>query len=81
MTPFLGSISGACAVGNKSEDVPCGAIYVPCVINLLACQVKATVGDSGLCCCCCCFCVKSFERQVNPLLVDVLYWLTNNLLP
>ena len=39
-----------------------------CTLYLLACQVKLTVGDSGLCCCVCC--VTSFERQLAPLCVD-----------
>ena len=29
------------------EDVPLVKVYVPCM--LLACQVRVTVGDSGLC--------------------------------
>ena len=34
-----------------------GEVYVPC--NLLALQVRVTVGDSVLCCC---VCVMSFEH-------------------
>ena len=36
-------------------------INVPCI--LLACQVRITVGDSGLCCC---VCMASFDRQLTP---------------
>ena len=28
-----------------------GGVYVPCILH--ACQVRVTVGDSGLCCCTC----------------------------
>ena len=35
-------------------------------LYLLACQVRVTVGDSGLCCC---VCVTSFERLLTPLFV------------
>ena len=35
-----------------------GGVYVPC-IYLHACQVKVTVGDSGICFCAC---VRSLER-------------------
>ena len=38
-----------------------------CGLYLLACQLRATVGDSGLCCC---VCVTTFERQLTPLCVD-----------
>ena len=31
------------------------------------CQVRVTVGDSGLCCC---VCVTFFERRLTPLFVD-----------
>ena len=38
-----------------------------CTLYLLACQVRVTVGDSGLCC----VCLTSFERfSVTPLCVD-----------
>ena len=36
-----------------------------CTLYLLACQVRVTVGDSGLCC----VCVTSFERKLTPLCV------------
>ena len=38
-----------------------------CTLNLFACQVRVTVGDSGLCCC---VCVTSFERSITHLCVD-----------
>ena len=38
-----------------------------CTLYLHACQVRVTVGDSGLCCC---TCVTYFERQLPPLRVD-----------
>ena len=38
-----------------------------CTLYLYACQVKVTIGDSGLCCCTCVMC---FERQLTPLGVD-----------
>ena len=42
--------------GSFFEDVP----LVECMyLCLLACQVRVTVGDSGLCCC---VYVTSFER-------------------
>ena len=37
-----------------------------CTLYLLACQVRVTGGDSGLCCCAC---VTSFERELTPLCV------------
>ena len=37
-----------------------------CTLYLHACQVRGTVGDSGLCCCAC---VTSFERSLSPLCV------------
>ena len=37
----------------------CGGVYVPCVH---ACQVRVTVGDSGLCCC---TCVTYFKRWLT----------------
>ena len=36
---------------------------------LHACQVRVTVGHSGLCC----VCVTSFERELTPLCVDYLW--------
>ena len=45
-------------------DVP---LVELCTLYLLACQVRVTVGDSGLCCC---VCVTSFECQLTPLCVD-----------
>ena len=49
-------------------------------LYLHACQVRVTVGNSGLCCCtcvmyfehqfCCCTCGRYFERQLTPLCVD-----------
>ena len=53
-----------------------GEVYVPsiyilwwslCTLYLHACQVRVTIGDSGLCCC---GCVMYFERQWTPLRVD-----------
>ena len=41
------------------EDVPLVEFMY---IYLYACQVRVTVGDSGLCCC---VCVTSFERLVR----------------
>ena len=38
-----------------------------CTLYLLACQVKVTAGDSGLCYY---VCVTSFERKLAPLFVD-----------
>ena len=35
-------------------------------LHLHACQVRVTVGDSGLCC----TCVTYFEHQLTPLCVD-----------
>ena len=40
-----------------------------CSLCLLACQVRVSIGDSGLCCC---VCVTSFERLFSPLCVDSL---------
>ena len=40
------------------EDVPL-VEWSLCTLYLLACQVRVTVGDSGLCCC---VCVTSLER-------------------
>ena len=37
-----------------------------CTLYLHACQVRVTVGDSGLCC----TCVTYFERRLTPLSVD-----------
>ena len=49
----------------------CGILFedVPLVdfMYLLACQVRVTVGDSGLCYC---TCVTCFERSLTPLCVD-----------
>ena len=43
-------------------------VYVPYI--LLACKVRVTVGDSGLCC----VCVTSFERSViTPLFVVLCF--------
>ena len=39
-----------------------------CTLYLHACQVRVTVGDSGLCCC---ICVMYIERQLTPLLRTV----------
>ena len=36
--------------GPMNEDVP---LVELCSLYLLACQVRVTVGDSGLCCCAC----------------------------
>ena len=36
-------------------------------IYIRACQLRVTVGDSGLCCC---VCVTSFELELTPLFVD-----------
>ena len=38
-----------------------------CTLNLLACQVWVTIGDSSLCCC---VCVTYFERRLTPLFVE-----------
>ena len=38
-----------------------------CALYLLACQLRATVGDSELCCC---VCVMSFKHWLTPLFVD-----------
>ena len=38
-----------------------------CTLYLHACQVRVTVGDSGLCCCAC---DTYFERQLSPLCVE-----------
>ena len=46
------------------EDV---SLVELCTLYLHACQVRVTVGDSGLCCC---SCVTCFERQLTPLCVD-----------
>ena len=35
-----------------------------CSLYLHACQVRVTVGDSGLCCC---TCVTYFQRLINSL--------------
>ena len=35
-----------------------------CSVHLLACQVRVTAGDSGLCCCCVC---DVFEALINPV--------------
>ena len=43
-----------------------GGVYEP-YNYLLACQVRVTVGDSGLCCC---VCLLSFERGLTPLFGD-----------
>ena len=40
-------------------------------LYLHARQVRVTVGDSGLFCCAC---VKSFERELTPLCVDLFDW-------
>ena len=45
-----------------------------CTLCLHACQVRVTVGDSGLCCC---ICVTYFERKLTPLLVDTCTSFTN----
>ena len=52
---------------NTASILGCasGGVYVPCIYT--ACQVRITVGDSGLCCC---VCVTSFERELTPLRVD-----------
>ena len=42
-----------------------------CTLYLLACQVRVTVGHSGLCC----VCVTSFKRELTPLCVDSLIYL------
>ena len=39
-----------------------GGLYT-CTLYLLACQVRVTVGDSGLCYC---VCVTSFKHQLTP---------------
>ena len=44
-----------------------------CALHLLARQVRATVGDSGLCC----VCVTSFECLLNPLCVVCNYPMPN----
>ena len=44
-------------------------------LYLLACQVRVTVGDSGLCCC---TCVTSFERLLISLCVDLVCWFSRN---
>ena len=38
-----------------------------CTLYLHVCQVRVTVGDSGLCCCAC---DTYLERQLTPLCVD-----------
>ena len=38
-----------------------------CTLYLHACQMRVTIGDSGLCCC---ICVMCFERWLTPLCVD-----------
>ena len=38
-----------------------------CAVYLHACQVRVTVGNSGLCCC---TCIMYFECQLTPLCVD-----------
>ena len=38
-----------------------------CTLYLLACQVRVTVGDSGLCCC---TCDTYFERQLTFLCIE-----------
>ena len=54
-----------CALRSKS----CHWILVElCTLYLLTCQVRVTVGDSGLCCCY--VCVASFECQLTPMCVD-----------
>ena len=42
-------------------------IFLFCFANKNACQVRVTVGDSGLCCCAC---STSYERYLTPLCVD-----------
>ena len=45
-------------VGGEYGAVSC-ALWSLCTLYLHACQVRVTVGDSGLCCC---TCVMSIER-------------------
>ena len=40
-----------------------------CTLHLHACQVRVTIGDSGLCCC---TCVTYFARWLTPLWVITL---------
>ena len=42
--------------GHYFKDVPLVSLVT---LYLLACHVRVTIGDSGLCCC---VCVTSFER-------------------
>ena len=45
---------------------------------LLACQVRVTVGDPGLCCC---VCVAPFERYLTPSCVDTEVLIFNSVSP
>ena len=47
-----------------TEDVP---LVDLCTLYLHTCQVRITVGDSGLCCS---VCVTSLGRSLTPLCVD-----------
>ena len=44
-------------------------------LYLLACQMRVTIGDSGLCCS---VCVSSSEHYLTPLFVDTISTLTSN---
>ena len=48
-----------------------------CTLYWLACHVRVTVGDSGLCCC---VCVTSFERCLTPSCADC-FWTKCSLYP
>ena len=48
---------------QKSEDV---SLVKLCTLYLLTCQLRSTVGGSGLCCCAC---VTSFKCWLTPLWV------------
>ena len=42
-----------------------------CTLYLHACQMRVTIGDSGLCCC---TCIMYFECWLTPLCVDSAWW-------
>ena len=44
-----------------------------CNLYLLVCQVRVTVGDSGLFCC---VRVTSFDRQLTPFVYTVLFFVS-----
>ena len=67
--PFLVILHG-CPINTYATQAPFySRVYLwwsLCTLRLHACQVRVTVGDSGLCCC---TCVTYFERWLTPLWV------------